>query len=153
MRCGSLNEFPSQNDEAVADTIWGASFLFIKVAVAGLSPAQVVPGRLVGGTVLLALIMVLTRRRWPSGTRIWLHLVAIGILMCVAPFLLFSWAAQYLPSGLSSIFNATTPIATMLIAFTVLPEERLTRIRSVAMIIAAGGIVLVLGPWRFLTEI
>lgn len=136
-----------------AAAVWGASFLFIKVAVEGLSPAQVVLGRLMGGAVLLALIMTVTGRKWPTGMRTWLHLFAIGILMCVAPFLLFSWAAQYLPSGLSSIFNATTPIATMIIALAVLPEERLTRIKTIAMVIAAGGIVLVLGPWRLLADL
>lgn len=136
-----------------AAAVWGASFLFIKVAVEGLSPAQVVLGRLAGGALLLALIMTVTRRRWPTGTRTWLHLFAMGILMCVAPFLLFSWAAQHLPSGVSSIFNATTPIATMIIALAVLPEERLTRIKTAAMIIAAGGIVLVLGPWRLLADL
>ncbi len=136
-----------------AAAVWGASFLFIKIAVEGLSPAQVVLGRLGGGAVLLAMIMVLTRRAWPTGVRTWLHLFAIGILMCVAPFLLFSWAAQYLPSGLSSIFNATTPIATMIIALAVLPEERLTRIKTIAMVIAAGGIILVLGPWNFMADL
>ncbi len=136
-----------------AAAVWGASFLFIKVAVQGLSPAQVVLGRLVGGALLLALIMVLTRRRWPTGITTWFHLFAIGILMCVAPFLLFSWAAQYLPSGLSSIFNASTPIATMIIALAVLPEERLTRIKTLAMFIAAGGIILVLGPWHFVADL
>ena len=136
-----------------AAAVWGASFLFIKVAVEGISPAQVVLGRLMGGAILLALIMVLTRRRWPTGGRTWLHLFAIGILLCVVPFLMFSWAAQYLPSGLSSIFNATTPIATILIALAVLPEERLTRVKTVAMFIAAGGIILVLGPWHFLADV
>lgn len=136
-----------------AAAVWGASFLFIKVAVEGLSPAQIVLGRLAGGALLLALIMTVTRRRWPTGTRTWLHLLAMGILMCVAPFLLFSWAAQHLPSGVSSIFNATTPIATMIIALAVLPEERLSRSRTAAMILAAGGIVLVLGPWRLLADL
>lgn len=136
-----------------AAAVWGSSFLFIKIAVEGLSPAQVVLGRLGGGAILLVLIMVFTRRNWPAGLRTWLHLFAIGILMCVAPFLLFSWAAQYLPSGLSSIFNATTPIATMIIALAVLPEERLTRNKTIAMVVAAGGIILVLGPWRFLGDL
>ncbi len=136
-----------------AAVVWGSSFLFIKIAVEGLSPAQVVLGRLGGGAILLVLIMVFTRRKWPAGLRTWLHLFAIGILMCVAPFLLFSWAAQYLPSGLSSIFNASTPIATMIIALAVLPEERLTRNKTIAMIVAAGGIILVLGPWRFLGDL
>ncbi|WP_299450015.1 DMT family transporter [uncultured Serinicoccus sp.] len=133
--------------------VWGASFLFIKIAVGGMSPAQVVLGRLAGGALLLALLMTLTRRRWPTGLRTWSHPFAIGVLMYVAPFLLFSWAALHLPSGLSSIFNATTPIATMVIALAVLPDERLTRLKTAAMLIAAGGIVVVLGPWRFLGEI
>ena len=41
----------------------------------------------------------------------------------------------------------------MVIALAVLPEERLTRLKTLAMLIAAGGIVVVLGPWRFLGEI
>ncbi|MEW1819296.1 DMT family transporter [Arthrobacter sp. NPDC080031] len=128
-------------------TIWGASFLFIKVASGGLSPAQVVLGRLVGGALLLALLMLLTGRRWPRGL-VWLHFMAMAFIMCVAPFLLFSWAAETLPSGLSSIFNATTPIATLLLALAVLPEERLTKVKTVALFVGAGGIVLVLAPWQ-----
>lgn len=136
-----------------AALVWGASFLFIKIAIEGLSPAQVVLGRLLGGAVLLALIMTITRRRWPTGVSTWLHLGALGILLCVAPFLLFSWAAQFLPSGLSSIYNATTPIATMIIALAVLPEERLTRLKTLALFAAAAGIVVVLGPWRLLADL
>ncbi|TDW26932.1 DMT family transporter [Cryobacterium psychrophilum] len=130
-----------------AAAVWGASFLFIKVAVGGLSPAQVVLGRLLCGALVLALIMVVTRRRWPRGLRVWGHLAAIGAVMCVIPFLLFSWAAQYLPAGLSSIYNATTPIATMLVALAILPSERLTRVKMLGLFIAAAGVVLVAAPW------
>jgi hypothetical protein len=84
MRCGSLNEFPSQNDEAVADTIWGASSLFIKVAVAGLSPAQVVLGilvlnerirwnQMIGGVIVVFAVLIsqgrFTLRSSPLGRR------------------------------------------------------------------------------------
>lgn len=130
-----------------AAAVWGASFMFIKVAVGGLSPAQVVLGRLGFGALTLAVIMLVTRRAWPRGVRVWLHLTAIGAVMCVALFLLFSWAAQSLPSALSSIFNATTPIATMLVALAVLPEERLTKLKTAAFIVAAAGVVLVADPW------
>lgn len=135
-----------------AAAVWGSSFLFIKVAVGGLSPAQVVLGRLAGGAIVLALIMVITRRPWPRGLRVWGHLVAIGTLMCVAPFLLFSWAAQYLPSSLSSIYNATTPLTTMLVALAVLPDERLSRIKTLAIFVAGGGIVLVAAPWTIAAD-
>lgn len=132
--------------------VYGASFLLIKVAIEGLSPTQVVLGRLMGGGVVLAIIMTATRRRWPSGWVTWLHLFALGIISFVVPFLLFSWAAQFLPSSLSSIFNATTPIATMVVALALLPEERLTKLKFLAMVGAVFGIIIVLGPWRLLED-
>ncbi|MDJ0325341.1 DMT family transporter [Cryobacterium sp. PH31-AA6] len=135
-----------------AAAVWGASFLFIKVAVEGLSPAQLVLGRLLFGALVLAGIMLATRRRWPRGLRVWSHLTAIGAIMCVAPFLLFSWAAQYLPSGLSSIYNATTPIVTMLVALAILPDERLTRIKTAGLFVAAGGVLLVAAPWTAVAD-
>ncbi|TFD82824.1 EamA family transporter [Cryobacterium fucosi] len=135
-----------------AAAVWGASFLFIKVAIDGLSPAQVVLGRLVFGALVLTMIMLVTRRRWPRGLRVWSHLTAIGAIMCVAPFLLFSWAAQYLPSGLSSIYNATTPIATMLLALAILPDERLTKIKTAGLFVAAGGVILVAAPWDAIAD-
>ena len=135
-----------------AAAVWGASFLFIKVAVGGLSPAQVVLGRLFFGALVLAAVMLFTRRRWPRGLRVWGHLTAIGAIMCVVPFLLFSWAAQYLPAGLSSIFNATTPIATMIVALAILPDERLTKIKTAGIFVAAAGVVLVAAPWNAIAD-
>jgi drug/metabolite transporter (DMT)-like permease len=135
-----------------AAVVWGASFLFIKVGVSSLSPVQVVLGRLTFGAMALVAIMLVSGRRWPRGRTTWAHLTAIGVLLCVAPFLLFSWAAQHLPSGLSSIYNATTPIMTVLVALTFLPEERLTRLRMAAMLVAAGGIVLVAAPWQIAVD-
>ena len=82
-----------------AAAVWGASFLFIKVAVGGLSPSQVVLGRLFFGALVLAAVMIVTRRRWPRGLRVWGHLTAIGAIMCVVPFLLFSWAAPISACG------------------------------------------------------
>ena len=135
-----------------AAAVWGASFLFIKVAVGGLSPSQVVLGRLFFGALVLAAVMIVTRRRWPRGVRVWGHLTAIGAIMCVVPFLLFSWAAQYLPAGLSSIFNATTPIATMIVALAILPDERLTKIKAAGIFVAGAGVVLLAAPWNAMAE-
>lgn len=72
--------------------------------------------------------------------------------MCVAPFLLFSWGAQYLPEGLSSIFNATIPIATTVVALAILPDERLTRIKTAGVFEAAAGVVLVAGSWNAISD-
>ncbi|MFC4015095.1 DMT family transporter [Nonomuraea purpurea] len=127
--------------------VWGASFLFIKVSLSGLSPAQVMVGRLALGGTFLAAVMLVTRRRWPRDARTWGALTAISVFLCVVPFLLYAWAGQYIPSGLSSIYNATTPIATLLVSLIVLPDERLTRARTAGLLIAAGGVIVVAAPW------
>jgi drug/metabolite transporter (DMT)-like permease len=79
------------------------------------------------------------------------HLAVVSVLLCVAPFLLFAWAEQHVASGLASIYNATTPLMTTLIALLALPSERPTRTTLSGLLTGFAGVVVVLGPWRGLT--
>jgi drug/metabolite transporter (DMT)-like permease len=128
--------------------VWGASFLFIAIGVEGLSPAQVVLGRLCAGAAALAAVCLMTRQKLPSEAIVWAHLAVVAVLLCVVPFLLFSWAEQSIASGLASIYNATTPLMTTLVALVALPQERPTRTRLLGLIAGFAGVLLVLGPWR-----
>ncbi|WGW10461.1 DMT family transporter [Saxibacter everestensis] len=132
--------------------IWGSSFLFIKVAVGGMSPAQVVLGRLLLGAITLCALMMITRRKWPREPKLWGHLSIVALFACVVPFLLFSWASQFLPSGVSSILNATTPITTLAVSALMLPAERLNRIQILGVFVGAIGVVVVVGPWDVLGD-
>jgi len=127
---------------------WGASFLFIKVGLEGLSPAQVVLGRLVTGAAALMVIAAATRQRLPRGVTVWAHLAVVAILLSVVPFLLFAWAEQHVDSGLASIYNATTPMMTMLVALVALPGERPTRAGLAGLAVGFTGVVVVLAPWQ-----
>lgn len=132
--------------------VWGSSFLLIKVALDGLNPAQLVLGRLVAGAVALVVTMLVTRRRWPRGLATWGHLLVVALVLCVVPFLLFSWAGQYLPSGLSSIYNASTPIMTAVAAGALLPGERLDARQRWGIALGALGVVVIVGPWSYLGD-
>lgn len=127
---------------------WGASFLFVAIALQGLSPAQVVLGRLVTGAVALAIICVIARHRLPRAGVVWAHLFVVSLLLCVIPFLLFAWAQQGISSGLASIYNATTPLMTMLVSLVALKEERTTASRTVGIVVGFLGVLVVLGPWN-----
>jgi drug/metabolite transporter (DMT)-like permease len=126
---------------------WGASFFFIKIGLEGLSPVQVVWARLVFGAAALALIMLFGRRRVPLEKALWGHLTVVALLLCVVPFLLFSWAEEHLSSGLASIYNATTPLTTMAFAAAVLSTERITRDHGLGLGLGFAGVVLIIGPW------
>ncbi len=126
---------------------WGTSFLFIKIGLEGLSPGQVVLARMVLGSLALGALMCLTRQRLPRDPVLWAQLAVISLLICVIPFLLFSWAELHIPSGLASILNATTPLMTMLVAVVALRQEPIGWSRAVGLLVGFGGVVVIFAPW------
>jgi drug/metabolite transporter (DMT)-like permease len=133
---------------ALLGIIWGSSFLFIKVGLEGLSPAQVVWGRLVFGALTLGAIALVRRETLPRSPRIWAHMTVLAVSFCVAPYLLFAWAEQHVSSGLGSIYNATTPIMTAIMAGLVFRVERLKPIQLVGIGVGIVGVVVIVGPWQ-----
>jgi len=128
--------------------IWGSSFLFMKVALHGVSPAQVVWARLLLGAVTLGVFVALRRERLPRRLRVWAHMSVLALSFCVVPFLLFSWAQQYVTSGLASIYNATTPIMTAVMAWAVFRVEKLKPAQIAGILVGVVGVMVIIAPWQ-----
>lgn len=124
----------------VLAAIWGASFLFLRVASPALGPLVVAAGR-VG--LAAALLLPLA---WQAGQAramrqaMW-HLAAASLLSCVLPFLALSRAAQTLPAGLMSILNAATPMWGALVGW-VWAGEKLGRARMLGLLVGMAGVIL-----------
>lgn len=132
--------------------VWGSSFLLIKVALTGFDVAQVAVGRIALGALTLVVLMAVTRTAWPRERWLLGHLAVVGVLLCLAPFLLFSWAGQHLPSGLSAILNATTPLWTALAVTVAVRSERLTRGQAAGVALGVVGVAVVMGLWRVVDD-
>jgi drug/metabolite transporter (DMT)-like permease len=128
--------------------IWGSSFLFMKVALLGLSPAQVAWSRLLLGALTLGLFAALRRDALPRSLAVWGHMTVLAISFCVVPFLLFSWAQQYVTSGLASIYNATTPIMTAVMAGLLFRVERLKPVQIAGIVVGILGVMVIIAPWQ-----
>ncbi|MGB3186334.1 MAG: DMT family transporter [Ornithinimicrobium sp.] len=129
---------------------WGSSFFLIAIGLQGLSPLQVTWARLVVGCVTLLILCVLTHQRLPLERRVWVHTWVLAVLFCVVPFTLFGWAQQQIPSGLASIYNATTPLLAMAFATALLRTERLNLDRTAGLVLGAVGVLIIVGPWTLL---
>src|ERR671936_1469410 len=128
--------------------IWGASFLFIKVAVRELDPATLIVGRLGLAALTLALIApaaVGTREtlRQLRANAAWLAVVAL--VNTAIPFWLLSWGETRIDSGLASIIQASVPIFNALIAFQFFHDERVTGRRLLGVAIGFVGVALLVG--------
>jgi drug/metabolite transporter (DMT)-like permease len=128
--------------------IWGASFLFMKVALDGVSFTQVAWSREILGALTLGVIMIIGRHRLPLEPIVWLHFLVIGITNCVIPHLLFVWAEQSVSTGLAAIYNSVTPLATAVLAALVFRVERLARMQVVGVLVGVLGVIVIIGPWR-----
>ena len=89
--------------------IWGAAFIFMRVAAPVLGPAWTPELRvLIGGLALLAWFRAI---RFDPGLRVhWRFYLLIGTVNIAIPFVLYSFASMHAPASLLSITNATSPI-------------------------------------------
>jgi drug/metabolite transporter (DMT)-like permease len=128
--------------------IWGASFLLIKLALEGVSPMQIVLGRLSFGALALGLLLAVRRQPLPREPALWGHLLLMAVVANIVPFFLFGWGEQHVTSGMAGVLNGTTPLFTLVFAMALLPEERLSGLRALGLLVGFVGVVLVVGPWR-----
>lgn len=89
--------------------IWGASFIFMRILAPVLGPVVTADLRVLiaGVTLLPVLKMRGVDPRWRENGKRYL---IIGLLNSGIPFILFSFAALYLPASVSVIVNSMTPL-------------------------------------------
>jgi drug/metabolite transporter (DMT)-like permease len=103
--------------------LWGASFLFLRVAAPAFGPATLAGLRVAGAAAVLLPLLA-----WnPAGSAAlrthWRPIAVVGLTNSALPFLGFGFAALTIPAGLASIFNAAAPLFGAAIAWGWLGER------------------------------
>lgn len=127
---------------------WGASFLFIAVALESFAPGQVALGRVGVGAAVLVALVVLLRRMPRLSWRAVGALALVGAFMSGFPLILIPVAQQHVTTILASLLNATTPLWTALFVALVIPAERVTRTQLVGLAMGLAGLAVLLGAWQ-----
>jgi len=126
--------------------LWGGSFFFIGVAVKALPPLTLVSLRVGLAALLLLGILRISGISMPRDWRIWRGFLVMGLLNNAIPFTLIVWGQGQIPSGLASIFNATTPLWAVLLAHVFTADEKLTPLRLAGLLGGLTGVAAMIGP-------
>lgn len=118
--------------------IWGASFMFQRVAAPDFGTMALAELRLALGAVILLPFLWRERARFPA--RVWPMLALIGAINSAVPFALFAYAAQHAPAGVVAITNSMAVLFTALIAFLFFGEKIGMR-RGVALLAGFSGVI------------
>jgi drug/metabolite transporter (DMT)-like permease len=119
--------------------IWGASFLFMRIAVPEFGPLALTALR-VGIASLCLLPLALWHGHRGALRTHWQAIAIVGLFNSALPFVFFGVAALAINAGLSSIFNATAPLWGALIAWLWL-HDRLSPWRVLGLFIGFVGVV------------
>lgn len=126
---------------ALLAAIWGASFVFIRVVAPVLGPLWTATGRVAigGGALLLWFALTGFDARVRAHWRVYL---AIGVINCALPFVLFGYAALTLPASYLVVLNSAAPLFAALGAAAT-GAERLTPVRLAGLAAGTAGVALV----------
>lgn len=130
-------------DLVLLAALWGASFLFMRVAAPAFGPAALVEVRVLTGALFLLPLLALrggaSMLRAHAG-----RLALVGLLNTAAPFALITYAMLTLSAGFAAILNATVPMWTALIAALWL-RERSAPLQWLGLAIGAAGVIVLVG--------
>ncbi len=129
---------------AVLSVLWGGSFFFNGVVLKELPPLTVVLLRVALAAMILLPLLRAYQIRFPVGLSGWKPFFAIALLNNVLPFSLIVMGQTYIPSGLASILNATTPLFTVLV-MAAAGDEKLHARRVVGVVTGLIGVIILHG--------
>jgi drug/metabolite transporter (DMT)-like permease len=129
----------------VLATLWGASYTFIRVAVATIPPITLIAGRTAIAGVLLLIIMYWRGVRMPRDAATWRRFLFQACLNSVIPWTMIAWGERTLDAGLATILNSTSPIFTFFLTLAVSRHEALTSRKLFGVVAGMAGICLIVG--------
>jgi drug/metabolite transporter (DMT)-like permease len=128
--------------------IWGASFMFIKIAVDELAPTTTMALRLVLSAIPLLAIVVLKHGLRPALSEmrsITRAAMFLGIVSTALPFTLIAWGETKIDSGVAAIGNASMPIFVAILAIKFRSSERATGSRLAGVMLGLLGVAVLTG--------
>jgi drug/metabolite transporter (DMT)-like permease len=141
-------------------TIWGSTWLMIKIGLADLPPVSFAAIRFVVASAPLWAWLAIRRRRLVYAPSDWRLMIVTGLLVFALNYTLVFWGESHISAGLAAILYTTFPILGMLQAHWLLPAEPLTTRKVGGAIVAMVGVAVIFysqvdlrGPWALVGSV
>lgn len=127
-------------------SVWGSSFLPLKVAIYETGPVMLVFLRSLAALPPLFMFMLWRGASLP-GNRFDISVIFVmSLLNSVIPFLLLSWAGYHVSSGVMALIMGTGPLVTLLVTHFSTHDDRLNGWKLLGVLIGMAGLVVIIGP-------
>jgi drug/metabolite transporter (DMT)-like permease len=134
---------------ATLGLVWGATFMFIEIALQGITPFWLAAWRLTLGAGLMLVIWRVMGGRYRIGNDPrprWPYVLVCGIISTVIPFTLLSWGQTHVVSSFAGVSMATIPLLVLPLAHFFVPGDQLTRRKAFGFALGFAGTAILIGP-------
>ena len=129
-------------------SMWGASYLFIKLAVEDIPPAAMTDLRLSMAAVLLFAYLAYREGAMQAVGQLraaWRPCLVLGIINAAIPMTLVAWGETHIDSSIAGIAQSSVPIFVAILGLRFLPHDPLGRLQTVGLVIGITGVALITG--------
>jgi len=126
--------------------MWGAAFLWSKIAVAEVAPVTITLARQSIAAVLLVGFAIGARRWFVPTVRDHLFMIICALAGTVVPFTLINWGVEVIDSGLASILMGSMPLTVLVMAHFLTPDEKMSLPKVGGVILGLIGLGILFWP-------
>ena len=132
--------------------LFGGNYMWAHFALQSFSALEVAWGRTVLAAATLAVVVLITKDRYPRGKEIWIKLNVAALLFNTVSFVGMATAVSRITTVQVSIWNALVPLVTLGFVLVFIPEENPTWRRLTGLSMGFVGALFIAHPWSGLGD-
>ncbi|HKY51374.1 MAG TPA: EamA family transporter [Candidatus Limnocylindria bacterium] len=125
--------------------LWGSTWAAIKIGVEVVPPFVFAFQRALAVSVILTALSLAMRHPFPRDRRVIAAAAVVGIFSTGTSWAIIFWSEQYVPSGLVSVFGASSPVWTAFLAHFFVQGDRLSATKVIGLVLGMAGIAVLVG--------
>lgn len=130
----------------ILSIVWGGSFYFVEKSLVYFTVLQIVFFRVFFAALFILIVILFKKIKIILDFKLWFMFFVMAALNNVIPFLAITYAQESITASLASLFNATTPIFTALLAHTLTKDEKISSLKAIGILIGFIGMIILLLP-------
>ena len=124
---------------------WSSTYPLTKIGLGSIPPITFISARSLVAAVFLLAILYARGMRLPTDAKAWKLFAQQQTINSTIPFLLITWAQQYVPASSTVVLASTTPIFAFLITWGITRHEPATLLKLVGAVLGLLGTAVIIG--------
>ena len=124
---------------------WSSTYPLTKIGLGSIPPITFISARSLIAAAFLLVVLRMRGIRLPTDAKAWKLFAFQQTINSTIPFLMITWAQQYVPASITVVLASTTPIFAFVITWGITRHEPATLLKLAGAILGLAGTAVIIG--------